>query len=278
LNAFGKRREREQERYVDLNLSRYSMGFLELFPPDRVALRGSGTLVRLGKTYGILTAAHVWQVVSKLPKVGIYLYPPRGREVHAITEDIQLLDAVSFGNKNDDQFGPDIAFVRLRPSKATSIEKYATFLSLERNEEKATAPAADDSKTMDAVAGGVDELGQKENVLGNRKLVIQNSVLLCGHAEKIADGHDGFDRMEFTPSLGPEFVPPSSYGGMSGGGCFRVYFPSSGIGTPEPIAFHLLGVAFYETTNENKPDKLICHGPVSLHEKLIPAVREKWND
>jgi hypothetical protein len=126
------------------------------------------------------------------------------------------------------------------------------------------------------VAGGVEELGQKENLFENRKLVIQNSLLLIGQAKLVADGRDGFDRLEFTPDHDAEFVPPSSYGGMSGGGCFRVYFPSHGDGQPEPIAFHLLGVAFYQTKVDGKPDTLICHGGVSLREKLLPAVRAKW--
>jgi hypothetical protein len=263
---------------VRLNLAHYSMGFLELYPPDRVELRGSGTLVRVGKTYGVLTAAHVWRVVSKLREVGIYLYPPRKLEIHAITEDPRVMDAVSFENDKDDEFGPDIAFIRLRESKAASIEKYATFLNLDGHLQKAAEGPPENSKAMDAVAGGVYELGQKENVFENRRLILQNSLLHVGHAMYIDDGRNGFDRLEFTPDLGPEFVPPSSYGGMSGGGCFRVYFPSSGDGEPEPITFHLLGVAFYETKVDGKPDKLICHGPLSVHEKLVPAIHQKWND
>jgi hypothetical protein len=263
---------------LKLNLAQYSMGFLELFPPNRVELRGSGTLVRVGSTYGVLTAAHVWRVVSKLQEVGIYLYPARKGEIQAVMEDPRVMDAVSYSNDRDDELGPDIAFVRLRHSKASSIEKFATFLNLDMHAEKTIGGAPEGSVSLDAVAGGVEELGQKENVFENRKLVIQNSLLLIGHATEIADGRDGFDRLEFTPDHDADFVPPSSYGGMSGGGCFRVYFPPRGEGEPEPIAFHLLGVAFYETKLDGKPDKLICHGRGSLREKLLPAVRAKWAD
>lgn len=49
-------------------------------------------------------------------------------------------------------------------------------------------------------------------------------------------------------------------------------------GEIEPVNFHLLGVAFYETKLAGKADKLICHGRRSLTDKLLPAVRAKWPD
>jgi hypothetical protein len=106
------------------------MGFLELIHPDRVELRGSGTLVRVGKTYGILTAAHVWRAVREFETVGIYLYPPRKAEVQSIREDVKFMDAVTFENGSDDEFGPDIAFVRLTSNKATSIEKHGAEIAI----------------------------------------------------------------------------------------------------------------------------------------------------
>lgn len=259
-----------------LNLAQYCTGFLEIFRPDRAELRGSGTLVRVGKTFGILTAAHVWRAIRALPEVGIYLYSARQREIFSVTEDMRLLDAVTRESASEDEFGPDIAFVRLTENKAATIEKYSTFLSLEKDEQKAKAGAPENSVIVDAVMGGVEELGQTINMYEDRKLIVQNALLHVGHTRGIEDGRDGFDRLEFTPEPGPEFVPLRSYGGMSGGGCFRVYLPADAGFQVEPIAFHLLGVAFYETTMDGKADKIICHGPVSMRQKLLPAVREKW--
>ncbi len=264
---------------LQLNLAHYSMGFLELIPPNRVELRGSGTLVRVGKLHGILTAAHVWRVVRDLRVVGIYLYPPRKAEVHSITEEVELLDAVTFESGNDDALGPDVAFVRLRESKAASIEKHGTFLSLEKDEQRARAGAPDGAIACDVVVGGVEALGQKINEFEGRKLVVQKSLAHAGYAQALDDGRDGFDRLEFTPEPDADFVPPHSYGGMSGGGCFRVYFPRQEDGVEfEPLAFHLLGVAFFETKLEGKADKIICHGRRSLTDKLIPVVRARWPD
>ena len=176
----------------------------------------------------------------------------------------------------EDDLGPDIAFVRLTQDKATSIERHSVFLNLEKNEQQANDGAPENSISVDVVVGGVEELGQKINMQGDRKLIVQNSLLHVGHAGSIEDGRDGFDRLLFTPMPGPEFVPPSSYGGMSGGGCFRVYFPADRGYDADPLAFHLLGVAFWETKVDGKADKIICHGRVSMREKLLPAVRANW--
>jgi len=271
-----KMRLLEQGWEVWVNLSYYSMGFLELFAPGRVELRGSGTLVRIGKTSGILTAAHVWRTIRELPTVGLYLYPPRKLEVQSIREDPRLMDAVTFENDSDDALGPDIAFIRLTPSKAASVEKHAAFLSLEKDEHRALVGGPAECVTRDIVVGGVEALGQKINIYEEKQLVIQNSLANVGFATAIDDGREGFDRLEFTPEPVPDYVFPDSYGGMSGGGCFRVYFPRVEGSDNQPISFHLLGVAFFQTKLDGKAHTIICHGRRSLMDKLLPAVRAKW--
>lgn len=201
------------------------MGFLELFPPDRVELRGSGTLLRVGNTYGVLTAAHVWRVVRELTRVGIYLYPPRNTEMHSIWEEVGLMDAVTFENREEDEYGPDLAFIRLRRGKATSIELHGTFLSFERDEQRVRTGAPEGSKAIDVVVGGVEAMGQKINVRHDRKLIVQRSLANVGRARVIDDGREGFDRLELIPEPDADFETPHSYGGMSGGGCFRAYLP-----------------------------------------------------
>lgn len=262
-----------------MNLGHFSMGFLEIVPPDSVELRGSGTLVRVGKTVGVLTAGHVWRAIRDLPEVGIFLYPPRKMEIQAIRIELELLDVVFFDSGREDELGPDLAFVRLPDHKVASIDQHAVILNLEKDDERARAGAPDNTVTVDVVTGGVEALGQKISFRANRKLIVQESLLHVGYTTKLPDGREGFDRLEFTPVPDSQFVPPHSYGGMSGGGCFRVYFPADKKpGTADPLAFHLNGVVFFETFTDGKPDKLICHGPASLREKLLPAVRAKWPD
>src|SRR5262245_8703910 len=115
--------------------------------------------------------------VSALPNVGIYLYPLRNTELHAIRENLQLLDAVFFEGDFNDGLGPDLAFVRFTDKKKSEIEKHSVFLNLNRNEEKiAAGPPEGSTSVSDAVVGGVYELGQRINEYGDRKAIIQNSL------------------------------------------------------------------------------------------------------
>ncbi len=255
-----------------LNLAQFSMGFLELLPSEHVALRGSGTLVRLGSISGILTAAHVWHEVRKHPRIGIYLYPVRKQEFHAITEHTSLLSAIEFTGDFDDGLGPDLAFIRLSAQKAAEIETHSVFLNLTKNEERSQVVPPSGTTYVDAIAGGVEEMGQQVSTQGDRKAVIQGALLNMGRAAEIVDGREAFDRLEFTAKPDEDFVLPSSYGGMSGGGCFRIFFQES----DKSIMHKLLGVAFFQTLLDGKADKIICHGPRSIQEKLLPALRERW--
>lgn len=73
-----------------------------------------------------------------------------------------------------------------------------------------------------------------------------------------------------------EFVPLSSYGGMSGGSCFRVYFPENHDGKVEPIRFHLLGVAFYETKSEDIAAKQVANNIICMRGRQErPSAAEK---
>jgi len=253
-----------------IRLANYSIGFVELRPGE-IRLIGSGTLLKVGRLSGIITARHVWDKVSEFDEIGLYQYPVRRKEIQALKEKTTHLHAVKFGSKQQhDDLGPDIAFVRVPPTIAASIEVHGTFLNFQKCHD-ALSCNPPNTETLDAVIGGVFEMGQKITEHGSRKTVIQEGLLNVGKATPIANGRDSFDRLEFTPNPAPDFTLPNSYGGMSGGGCFRTHFVGD-----EPKSMYLLGVAFYETSSLGKADKIICHGPKSIYELLFAAIKQTW--
>ena len=260
-------------REATLKIAGYSVGFLELSEDDVEPL-GSGTLVRVGKVAGIITASHVWDaiVAKKLDRIGFYQNAYRRREIQSLVEDIAFLSEVTIERKPYDDLGPDIAFIKLSPSKVATLESLGTFLNIDKHQ--ATIAALDDTDTyrIDAVAGLVAEWDKTVTMHGRAKVIKLDALTNIGTAKRIEHGRDGFDRLEFTPEPEAGFNLPSSYGGMSGGGLFRTY-----LGRDYIARIALMGVAFWETVADSRADKMICHGPTSIYEKLVPLVKERWN-
>jgi hypothetical protein len=70
---------------------------------------------------------------------------------------------------------------------------------------------------------------------------------------------------------------PRSYGGMSGGGLWRVYLEK--VGKDVIVKERMLyGVAFYQRFLRGKKGLVVCHGPQSVYGMLVDAIRKKWND
>src|SRR5882762_7621134 len=94
----------------------YTIGFVKLEVHDRVedaVGAASGTLVAVGKVYGILTAAHVLDNRPDQGSVGIVEY--RGESVHYRKQTIDMAGATKIVLR-DAAFGadgPDLGFLRL---------------------------------------------------------------------------------------------------------------------------------------------------------------------
>jgi hypothetical protein len=255
-------------------IASYSVGLVRLLDDDIEPL-GSGTLIRIGKVAGILTASHVWDTVValKLTRVGFYLFPSRRREIQSGVEAIALLDELIIEHKPYDECGPDIAFIKLSASKVATLEQHGTFLNIDRHWNTLVAQSSDDNYHVDAIAGLVAMWGKTVSTQGKAKVIRPEGLTNIGNATRIEDGRDGFDRFEFTPKPEEGLELPSSYGGTSGGGLFRVYLQDNHVTT---IA--LMGLAFFETAIDGKADRIICHGPGSIYDKLAPMIRERWKN
>jgi hypothetical protein len=84
---------------------------------------------------------------------------------------------------------------------------------------------------------------------------------------------NGFDLFDLAPSL-PS--PPSSYGGISGGGIWRTYIDSVGDGRYLVRGRRLIDVPFFQLPAADDSLYLVCHGPKSIYELLTVAVERKW--
>ena len=89
---------------------------------------------------------------------------------------------------------------------------------------------------------------------------------------------NGFDLIDFEFTHGPGTNTPVSFGGVSGGGLWRV-FPSGDddgrYSSIEPV--ELRGVVFYQTDETNGRGGIIsCHGPQGIYGRLVDDIRQTW--
>lgn len=251
-------------------LADYSVGLLK-FVGDDAAPLGSGTLVKIGSAHGIVTAAHVWDVVEREPRVGFYQNPLRRSEIQSTYEATLNLVPIRIGKSPYAEAGPDLAFIKLPEAKVPLLQMHGTFLNVDRHQQLTAERDQSDDYRLDAVVGMVEEWEKAVTTANRGKVICFNVLTNVGHAQKMLGAELEGDRYLFEPAAGEDLALPSSYGGVSGGGLFRVFVDEHVV---SKVA--LFGVAYWETKTDGKADKIVCHGPESIHGMLAPLVRKRW--
>jgi hypothetical protein len=240
---------------------------------------GSGTLLSVGRIDGILTAAHVWDDIlnrklkENLDELGLLQFPIRATQAQRLRLKLSHADAVMMGSPPFDEFGPDLAFVRLPIVTANALKADSSFVNFDKQIATAFSAVAEGAKTHDAVVGVVADW--KRDTRDDGKLIITPIEALhnVGKAQPIAPAQ-GFDRMQFTPLPATDFTLPKTYGGSSGGGLWRALTDEKNVYFEK----RLMGVAFYEERTKDGSLDIICHGPESIYAKLARAIQSRWSD
>jgi hypothetical protein len=263
---------------VEFKLGLHTIGFVRFLQNDKIQAMGSGTCVRFGKLRGILTADHLVDKWNNDTEVGLVQFPISEKKFQRTRLLRKHLDEVRVGFKpyDDDDMGPDIAFVKLPIPEAGSIEAVSSFFDFEKQIELATKPAPESSDQYDFIAGIIEKWQGQPTVKGRLATTVINGLLNVGNAVPIADGRQGYDRMLFTPKPEPGFELPPTYGATSGGGLIRLFLEK---GTKNLIELRLLGPVYYESAPKvDEVRDLVCHGPGSTYDLLASSIRARWGD
>jgi hypothetical protein len=224
---------------------------------DVLRLAGSGTLVAHDGSHYILTAAHVWYEVLKYSDfVGVTL-----REVYDHTCLLETATILAYGPERPagwTEWGPDLILLRIPDIRVGEIKAFKVFYDMRA--ELSGLVTRDRNETYLLVG--------TPSVLGS---YTQNhaSVELMGMWVGVPRvySHGQWDYFDTKAAL----RPPSSantFGGVSGGGLWRVqvyYSPESG---RIESAVALEGVAFYELGTENGQGIVRSHGLQSIDKTL----------
>ncbi len=220
---------------------------------DVLALAGTGTLIAYQHKHYILSAAHVWHKILKgADKVGITL---RETYDHTCLFDRQTIVASGPATVSSwTEWGPDLIFLRIPDVRVAEIEAFRVFYPLETEEKPVPGGEYTEARLL---LGTPSELG----IYRQNHASVQLTPFWV--SQPIVEERDGFDYLDVHARL----PPPStveSFGGVSGGGLWRVkVYIDPASGQLDSIAL-LDGVAFYEFEVQGGAATIRCHGRKSI--------------
>jgi hypothetical protein len=81
---------------VAITLSHYTVGFGAITRKDSIEdaiPAGSGTLVRVGRVRGVVTARHVIEAIARKAEIGLLRFPPRSGIIHSDRIDLNQTES-----------------------------------------------------------------------------------------------------------------------------------------------------------------------------------------
>lgn len=264
------------EQRVGLLIASYSIGFVRLSRNDGdldAYCAGSGTLVAFDDIKGILTASHVLHNLAAEREIGIVRFPPEPRKFQNLKLRMENTESIMVGDAPFEGNGPDVGFLRLDHQTVSALEAYGcSFRNLARHRALSSSQRHLNAPHEDAVVGVVaNRIVDLQPTLPNSRKKGFDGVLQQGVTRSLHQ-KAGLDLLEFesTPEIG---ITPTDYGGMSGGGLWRIFYDSDPTTDPKPF---LLGVAFYQLQLVDGARKLMCHGPATIYQYMYESAQRRW--
>jgi hypothetical protein len=174
----------------------------------------------------------------------------------------------SYGADEEPWTGDDIAFIHLPPHLVGNIAaRGCVFLDAEKNFAKPEPDNYSSLTRVHSVFGLVEELTGPTTRQKGRATTLLKGVLTSGIL------HD-FNYLNATLECFGENLPdlPSSFGGTSGGGLWRVYLRKHEDGGFEAVHHRLIGIASSE--DKGTPPRITCQG-IGRIEKCLEDVRRR---
>ena len=220
---------------------------------------GSGTLVSFNDSYYLLTAAHVWQALEKSDAIRIPLKATPGR-FKVSPKEIEAFE-IAPKHLEWNEWGPDIALLRLPRERVGSFTAVGrSFRSLSKGHMRSLSCAVEIWFLMGApaVRGTYAADRAVPELLGMN--VILSGPFLARNS--IPEYRSKFDFVDVPMDTALNDVP-NDFGGVSGGGLWRVYIYKDPATNQIESFKTLQGVAFWQEPIQGGMC-VRCHGPQSI--------------
>jgi hypothetical protein len=225
---------------------------------ERLALAGTGTLLVIEKVHYILTARHVWDdVLSKADQIGLTLKPEIDNRFR-----IARGEFVAFGLPKPsewNEWGPDLILLRVPAESIGKIESRKSYFNLQGRKD-INAEVLEVMVLMGTPAALAE--------ITDTHAELQITGMFLG-PEKVQE-RNGFDYLDYEIDLSLRDVP-RKFGGVSGGGVWRVYlYCSQDREIDWKMSFH--GIAYWQQPIVGERRTIRCHGPQSVR-ALVNTIR-----
>ena len=242
------------------------IGFMKRYDDVRYALAGSGTFVSVGEIKGILTAAHVLDVLPQGPIGAMVFSRPSRRMNYKI--QVYESDKVYLSGWKETKALPDIGFLRIAREECARLEGLGCVfhdLTKPRTHFDHSDGAAD---TQRFVCGVVGESAEEGGMYAGADTIGYTSLAIA--AKNIRWQKDGLAEIE--PDFDEHVRAPESYKGVSGGGFWSLGFYKKH-GSEELLSERkLVGVAFRQTQITEAGRTIFCQSGMTLQADLMNAI------
>jgi hypothetical protein len=259
-----------QERFM-----RYLVGFVSHVRGQQPRIAGSGTLVSLGQTKAILTAAHVLRHLPKSGDLGLALPIPWKARFQSFDLQAEHCDSFSFGTGQEEPDGPDLGCLLLNDFDAMRIsDQDKIFYNLKKRADAVLEKPYDHSMGLWYLAGLIDErtkdVTSPHHGAATKAFTYGiNEVEILG--ENVLGEFDYFDsrpRKESDPNV------PKSFEGTSGGALWHIIIGRKKDGTYVAWKEFLSGVPFYQSELNDGRRTIRCHGRRSIYDKICAKLAD----
>jgi len=235
---------------------------------ESARLIGSGTFISISGRVGILTAAHVTDLLRGSYSLGLTLT----ERVHKYTMESEYLEVMRIAKGLVDSEGPDLAFIALPPAKLGTIQASKTFHNLDRNHQRMLDAPPDFDMGVWALCG-VPDVETTEEIPEKGFESLKGFRGYCGFGgirSTYAAGEYDYCDFEVKHDSSPNI--PTSFGGFSGGGLWQIPLLKLPEGKISPKEYILSGVAFYQTERAGLYRSVKCHGRKSIYDVFYKAM------
>jgi len=220
-------------------------------------LAGSGTLLAKGNAHFILTAAHVWHEMLKgSNKVGVTL-----REIDDHSCMIETASIMPYEAEHPEswgEWGPDLVLQRIPPVRVGEIQAFKVFYEMDAG--LSGLVTCDRNETY-LLMGTPDVLGTYAQTHAS----VQMLGMWVGTPQCYRHGE--WDYFDVQAALHPP-SNANTFGGVSGGGLWRVQVYYNRDSARIDSVSALEGVAFYELGTTKGEGTIRCHGVESIRKAL----------